>query len=710
MPVFSLELPKTEGGLPVKITNGDAKKDSMEFIDNLDTYGTYKFKGKVAAPYLKAQGLPVDTLDNPMWTHTLSDKVAKAVVEWCKAKGATMATHWFQPLGSAGVRRGQTGQVHNSMFNFGQDGVLKWSFDGGALLKGETDGSSYMNGGLRATHTAGGYTALDHSSPIFIRNDTLYIPTVFVSFYGKALDEKAPLLRSMEAVSKAGVKLLGLLGYNCKRVVPNIGLEQEFFLVPRDAYYQRTDLQLSGRTVMGMDAPRGQELCDHYMAPLNPVAMECMKEMQHECFKMGIPLNTRHREVAPNQYECAPYFGIASAQIDENLMVMELMEEIAAKHGLVCLLHEKPFKGINGSGKHNNFSLGTDAGINLFNGPQITKESGKMEVFPVLMAAVVQAVHNYADLMRMSIAAPGNDFRLGAMEAPPAIISTYLGDTLTTFLEQVKDKGTVPGMYDPPKTTIDLGIPSIAPFTVPAEDRNRTSPFPYGGHRFEFRAVGSSQNVSMVNTVLCSALAEAFNNFSAAIEKGQAPLAVAQASLKDTWRIIFNGDGYSAEWPVEAAKRGLPNTVSGTESTQALLAEKNIALFDSLGVMSKEETLARADAMHEQYAGMVEIELKCMIEMVSRQCVPACKEAGLTDSATKLTSGLADLKAALHTMEKADGSYATAQAARVARLETMEAVRETCDAAEALCPASVWPIASYKALLFLDSEPTPKAE
>lgn len=333
-----------------------------------------------------------------------------------------------------------------------------------------------------------------------------------------------------------------------------------------------------------------------------------------------------------------------------------------------------------------------------------------MEVFPVLMAAVVQAVHNYADLMRMSIAAPGNDFRLGAMEAPPAIISTYLGDTLTTFLEQVKDKGTVPGMYDPPKTTIDLGIPSIAPFTVPAEDRNRTSPFPYGGHRFEFRAVGSSQNVSMVNTVLCSALAEAFNNFSAAIEKGQAPLAVAQASLKDTWRIIFNGDGYSAEWPVEAAKRGLPNTVSGTESTQALLAEKNIALFDSLGVMSKEETLARADAMHEQYAGMVEIELKCMIEMVSRQCVPACKEAGLTDSATKLTSGLADLKAALHTMEKADGSYATAQAARVARLETMEAVRETCDAAEALCPASVWPIASYKALLFLDSEPTPKAE
>ena len=686
--------------------NGEApkKKESMNFIDNLDTYGTYKFKGKVAAPYLKAQGLPVDTLENPTWTHTLADKVAKAVVEWCKDKGATMATHWFQPLGSAGVRRGQTGQVHNAMFNFGANGELKWNFDGGDLLQGETDGSSYMNGGLRATHTAGGYTALDPSSPIFIRNDTLYIPTVFVSFYGKALDEKAPLLRSMEAVSKAGVRLLGLLGYNCKRVMPNIGLEQEFFLVPREAYYKRTDLQLSGRTVMGMDAPRGQELSDHYMAPLNPIALECMKEMQHECFKMGIPLNTRHREVAPNQYECAPYFGVASAQIDENLMVMELMEEIAAKHGLACLLNEKPFKGINGSGKHNNFSLGTDDGKNLFNGPQITKATGKEETFPVIMAAVVQAVHNYADLMRMSIASPGNDFRLGAMEAPPAIISTYLGEALTNFLEQVKDKGTAPGLYDPAKTTVNMGVPSIAPFQVPAEDRNRTSPFPYGGHRFEFRAVGSSQNVSMVNTVLCSAMAEAFNNFADAIEKGQAPLAVAQASLKETWKIIFNGNGYSAEWPVEAAKRGLPNTVSGTDATQALVAEKNLALFEKLGVMSKEETLARAEAMHDQYAGMIEIELKSMIEMVSRQCIPAVNQAGLSDHATKLSAGLAELKAALHAMESAEGPYETAKAARVARLEVMEKVREVCDAAEAATPTALWPIASYKELLFLDSE------
>lgn len=408
--------------------------------------------------------------------------------------------------------------------------------------------------------------------------------------------------------------------------------------------------------------------------------------------------------MAPNQYECAPFFGVATTQIDENLMVMELMEEIAAKHGLVCLLHEKPFMGINGSGKHNNFSLATDTGVNLFNGPQLTKKVGKPDTFPVVMSAVVQAVHNYADLMRMSIAAPGNDFRLGAMEAPPAIISTYLGDALTKFLEEVKTKAKSPGLYDPPKTTVDLGVPSVAPFTVPAEDRNRTSPFPYGGHRFEFRAVGSSQNVSMVNTVLCSAIADAFNSFSDAIEKGEEPLVVAQRSLQSSWNIIFNGNGYSEEWPKEAAARGLPNVVSGVEACQALLAEKNISLFEKLGVMTKEETLARAETMHEQYSGMVEIEVKVMAEMITRQCIPACKSAGVPASIIEgLSKGASELDAAMHTMEKAETAYETAKAARVARLETMESVRKLCDEAEKLVPPETWPIASYQSLLFLDS-------
>ncbi|KAL1495368.1 hypothetical protein AB1Y20_016737 [Prymnesium parvum] len=728
----TLSLPQTPDGIPIKVTSipsstptpqqagpsddklpppvkpmesgaSTVRPDEINFIESMEDYGTFKFKASIAAPFLIAQGLPANVLDDPSWTHKHAEQVAKAVVEWCKSKGATMATHWFQPLGSAGVRRGQTGQVHNAMFNFGANGKLDWVFDGGVLLKGETDGSSYMNGGMRATHTAGGYTALDPSSPMFIRNDTLYIPTVFVSFYGKALDEKTPLLRAMEAVSLAGTRLLKLLGHEAKWVKPMIGLEQEFFLVPREAYYKRPDLQLAGRTVMGAFPARGQELSDHYMAPLNPVALACMREMQHEAFKMGIPLNTRHREVAPNQYECAPYFGIATTQIDENLMVMELMEEIAAKHGLVCLLHEKPFKGINGSGKHNNFSLATDAGVNLFNGPQLTKKTGKAETFPVVMSAVVQAVHNYSDLMRMAIAAPGNDFRLGAMEAPPAIISTYLGEALTKFLEEVKDNAKTPGLYDPAKTTINLGVPSIAPFTVPAEDRNRTSPFPYGGHRFEFRAVGSSQNVSMVNTVLCAAIADAFNNFSDAIEKGEAPLVVAQKSLKETWKIIFNGNGYSAEWPVEAASRGLPNTVSGVEAAHSLSAEKNVKLFEKLGVMTPEETNAREEAMHDQYSGMVEIELKVMVEMINRKCIPACKAAGLPASTVgALEKGVKDLNAKLHAMEAASTPYEKARAARTARLETMEEVRKVCDAAEMLVPEEMWPIASYQSLLFLD--------
>jgi len=688
-------------GLDVKIKSLPGK-ESIDFINNLASYGTYKFKGAVAAPYLREQGLPGDILDDPNWTKLHSDKVAAAVVAWCKAKGATMATHWFQPLGSAGLRRGQTGQVHNAMFNFGKDGDLSWVFGGGELLKGETDGSSYMNGGLRCTHTAGGYTALDPSSPMFIRNDLLYIPTVFVSFYGKALDEKTPLLRSMEAVSNAGCRLLKHLGLQAGRVSPMIGLEQEFFLVPRDAYYKRPDLQLTGRTVMGADPARGQELCDHYMAPLNPIALACMKEMQHECFKMGIPLNTRHREVAPNQYECAPYFGIASAQIDENLIVMELMEEIAAKHGLACLLHEKPFKGVNGSGKHNNFSLSTDTGINLFNGPQLTKAANNSATFPVVMAAVVKAVHNYGDLMRMSINAPGNDFRLGAMEAPPAIISTYLGEALTKFLEHVKDTAQSPGMYNPAKTKIDLGVANIAPFTVPAEDRNRTSPFPYGGHSFEFRACGSAQNVSMVNTVLCSAIAEAFDDFSFKIEKGQKPLAVAQASLKETWEIIFNGNGYSSEWPVEAAKRGLPNLASGVEATEALNVKKNIDLFAKLNVMSPEETTARAEAMHDMYSGMVEMELKVMKEMIERKCLPACKQAGVSSVINGMEQGVKKIAAELHQMEEASSAYEKAKLARVARLETMEAVRKVCDEAEMLVPPEMWPIASYESLMFLD--------
>merc|ERR1719502_2147728 len=432
------------------------------------------------------------------------------------------------------------------MFNFDSDGKPAFEFKGKELLKGETDGSSYPSGGLRATHTAGGYTILDPTSPVFIRGDTVYIPTVFVSFHGDALDEKTPLLRSMAAVSKEGTRLLknlGMTGVNS--VNPNIGLEQEYFLIPRSAFYKRPDLQMTGRTVMGKFPSRGQEMCDHYMGPPNPIAMECIKEIQHECFMLGIPMRTRHREVAPNQYECAPLFGLATTQIDQNLMFMQIATEVSARHGLACLNQEKPFAGINGSGKHNNFSIGTDTGINLLNCEQVTKASGTPDVFGVIMSAIVQAVDQHGDLMRMSIASPGNDFRLGACEAPPAIVSTYLGDSLTSYLEEFKTS-KVAKEYVSTAATVDLGVPGVAPFSVPAEDRNRTSPFPYGGHRFEFRAAGSSQNVSMINTVLCTAIAESFTAFADQIAAGETPHAVAAAALEEHWKVIFNGNGYSA--------------------------------------------------------------------------------------------------------------------------------------------------------------------
>jgi len=709
----ALLAPGDTAGNPVTFINHDGASPppsapmdpAISFAANLGMYGNNKFKGKVADKYLKKQGLSAATLADVKWTKEpeTANKVAKAVVEWAKDSGATMMTHVFQPLGSGMMRLGQTGQVHNSMFNFDSDGGLSFGgFDGEKLLQGETDGSSYLNGGMRATHTAGGYTALDPTCPIFLRGDTVYVPTVFVSWHGDALDEKTPLLRAMKALDAEGKRLLKHLGYNVSGVVPNIGLEQEFFLIPREAYYKRPDLQLSGRTIMGRSPPRGQELCDHYMAPLNQVAMKCMQEIQHEGFMMGIPLNTRHREVAPNQYECAPYFGIASNQIEENLMVMQLIEEVATKHGLVGLLHEKPFMGINGSGKHNNFSLGTPDGVNLFNGPQVTAKSGKPDLFPVVMAAVVRAVDKHGDLLRMAIASPGNDFRLGACEAPPAIISTYLGDELTKYLKEFKE-GTTGKTYEPTKKTVDVGVDGVAPFKVPAEDRNRTSPFPYGGHRFEFRAAGSSQNVSMINTVLCTAIAESFAAFSAEIEAGKKPQDVAAAALGEHWKVIFNGNGYSPEWPVEAGERGVWRIDSGVESMARLTAEKNVDLFKNMNVMSPKETAARADVMYVHYSGIVEVEAKCMVDMINQHVVPSCTAAGLSDDVGSLKNEVMKLEAALIELESLESEYEKAKKARVLRLETMEATRKLCDKVEGLVPPALWTLGTYKDLLFLDS-------
>jgi len=674
------------------------------FISAADDYGSHLFSGATADEYLSKQGLPAGLLNDPSWTTTSSDKVAAAVMEWAHDKGASVFTHWFQPMGASGLRHGLTGQVQNTMFSFGDDGLVKHKFKGSELLQGETDGSSYPNGGMRATHTAGGYTVLDPTSPIFLRGDTVYIPTVFVSFYGDALDEKTPLLRSMTALSNEGTRLLKNLGYTVGGVQPNIGLEQEFFLIPRKDFYRRPDLQLAGRTVMGKNAPRGQETCDHYMAAINPVAMACLQELQHECFMMGIPLRTRHREVAPNQYEVAPLFGLATTQIDQNLWVMQILEEVAARHGLAALCEEKPFNDVNGSGKHNNFSIGTDTGVNLLNVGQITKASGNPEIFPMLMACIVRACDVHGDLMRMAIASPGNDFRLGACEAPPAIVSTYLGNDLTGYLEAALKSGEFKE-YVPKTAKVDLGIPSIAPFNVPAEDRNRTSPFPYGGHRFEFRAVGSAQNVSMVNTVLCTIFAESFGLMSDAIEAGKKPADIASGFLNDHWKVIFNGDNYSEEWPIEAGKRGVWRIDSGVEAMKTVTDPKNVALFEKLGVMSKKECDARAICNYDHYSGYVEIEAGAMVDMFKQHVIPAVKNAGDLESLLPgIEAACASVEKGLHGLHEAPDEYTKASLARVLRLETMVDARVSSDQAEAVVPAELWTLATYKELLFLDKQ------
>lgn len=671
-------------------------------LEPYEHYGKNLFKGTVADEYLKKYGESAAILDDPSWTETHADTVAKAVLDWAVDHGANTYCHWFQPLAASGVRHGLSGQVQNMMMKFdNKTGEVEFDFKGKDLVKGETDGSSYPNGGLRATHTAGGYLAIDTSSPVFLRGDTVFVPSVFVNYYGKALDEKTPLLRSNEALKNQGGRLLNALGMSTSGVTASIGLEQEIFLVDREAYYKRPDLQMTGRTVIGANAPRGQEMCDHYMAPLSSAtpALECMQEIQEECWKMGIPLKTRHREVAPNQFEFAPLFGSNTTQIDQNLMVMQIIEEVAPRHGLAALLQEKPFNEVNGSGKHNNWSMWTEEGANLLNPKQINEAAGG-NVFPIIMAALVSAIDEHGDLMRMSIASPGNDFRLGACEAPPAIVSTYLGDAVTNYLNDFKSgKG---GEYEAKTNTLDLGTSSVLPFTVPAEDRNRTSPFPYGGFRFEFRAVGSSQNVSMVNTVLNTIAAEKFGEFADKIEAGASAEDVAKEALEKHWKVIFNGDNYSDEAQTMLTESGVWRIDSGVESIKRLSDPKNIALFEKMGVLTGEECVARADINFDHYAGTVEMEALSLIQMLNRNIIPSMKAAG-TGPLAELEAAVPKLKAAVAEIHAAETSYEKASLARVLRLETMIDIREVCDAAEEICPADLWTLATYKELLFLDS-------
>jgi len=668
---------------------------------SLEGYADDMFWGAAAEPYLSRQNLKFSDLQDTTWTQNAAkaDKVAAAVLEFAIARGASSFCHLFQPLSST-YRHGQVGCVQLAMFEFDDNMKPVWSLKGKHLLQGETDGSSYPNGGMRATHRAGGYLCIDPVSPMFIRGDCLYIPAAFVSYTGLALDEKIPLHRACQALSDQGVRLFKLLGFPIKSMKVNIGLEQEFFLLPRDEFYRRPDLQFCGRTLLGKMPGRGQEGCDHYMAPIKngSTPLACIKEIQERCFRLGIPLKTRHREVAPNQYEMAPLFGDVRVQTDQNLTVMQVAEEIATKYGLAAVFIEKPFAGVNGSGKHNNWSIATDTGINIYNPEQLTSASGNPKLFPILMAATVSAIDKYGDMMRMAIACPGNDFRLGAMEAPPAVISTYLGAQLTEFLNGFSDGGS--STYAPKTTKINMGAATLPGVIAPAEDRNRTSPFPYGGHRFEFRAVGSSQNVSMVNTVLATMVAHEFADIAKKVESGQDAVTVARGMLKEHMKVVFNGNGYDPDWPCQAEKRGIFHIPSGVEAIKRLTDDKNKELFSSMNVFTPEECESRRDIMLELYTGVVEMEALTMVDMIKQHVVPSAKAAGLDVSAA--IEGAKKVSFKIDRIKESDNVVEQAEQARKLRLETMTEVREVCDKLEADCPANKWTLATYKELLFLD--------
>jgi glutamine synthetase len=667
-------------------------------------YGENMFFGAVAEKYMKNHGASAEMLNDPSWVRDIkkADIVAKALVDWALDRGATVFCHVFQPMGSGGVRHGQVAMVQLSMLEFDKQGKPFYELKGKDILQGETDGSSFPNGGMRATHTAGGYLALDPISPIFLRNDTIFLPACFVSYNGDALDEKTPLHRAVQAMSTEGKRLFKHLGLETKGMVNNIGLEQEFFLVPREEYFKRPDLQLTGRTVMGAFPARGQEMSDHYMGPPSAVtpALSAMKEIQDECFKIGIPLKTRHREVAPNQYEMCPLFGNCIVQIDQNLMVMQLVEEIAAKHGLAALLQEKPFAEINGNGKHNNWSLATLEGAQLLNPPQLLEKTGNDMAFPVVMAALVSGVDKHGDLMRLAISSPGNDFRLGAMEAPPAVMSMYLGKDMTDFLKAFSEGG--PAAYNPETKTIDFGTDAIAPIKVPAEDRNRTSPFPYGGARFEFRAVGSSQNVSLVNTVLNTIAAEGFKVISDRVDAGEKLDDVARDLLREHLRVVFNGNGYDPEWPQKATELGIWRIDSGIDAIKRFDDQKNVELFEKMGIFSAGECSARRSVLLEHYVGMVEMEAKVMIDMISQHVLRAADSINSKEK-TAVANGAKLIQKVLDDMDKSEDEVAKATLARELRLEIMVKVRESCDKVEKECPPDIWTLGTYENLLFLDT-------
>ncbi len=649
----------------------------------------------------------------------VANVVASVMKRWAMELGATHYTHWFQPL------TGITSEKHDGFVSPVGDGTAIMEFSGKELVRGEPDASSFPSGGLRATCEARGYTAWDPTSYAFVKDDVLCIPTAFVSYTGEALDKKTPLLRSMNALSGQAIRILKLFGKDVDYVSTTVGPEQEYFLVKKEDYEARQDLILTGRTLFGAPSAKGQELEEHYFGVIRPEVSEFMKELDEELWKLGVPAKTKHNEVAPCQHELAPIFDTTNVAIDHNLLTMEMMKKIAPKYGLVCLQHEKPFEGVNGSGKHNNWSLSTTE-ENLLDPGDTPMENLQFLVF---LAAVIKAVDEYADLLRTSVATPGNDHRLGANEAPPAIISIFVGEELEAVIDAIASDSPYAG---PVKMKMDLGVDVLPKFSKDTTDRNRTSPFAFTGNKFEFRMPGSAENLSDCNTILNTAVAKELKGYADELEGAEdftsAAIALVKRTIRDHRRVIFNGNGYTAEWEAEAAKRGLPNKKNTPAALPALVEPKNIALMEEFGVLTKVEMESRYEVEMEHYSKIINIEALTMLEMARKQLLPAINSymsevantaasklavseaisvrsetktlTRLSTDADAMSDAIDALQAAVDTAEAMTDESAKAVSFHDDVLPKMDALRAAADDAETICGEDYWPLPSYSKMLY----------
>ena len=691
-----------------------------------ELYGSLVFNDKVMRSKLPKDMYKALKKTIESGTHLeldVANSVAVAMKEWATENGATHYTHWFQPMTNV------TAEKHDSFISPTGDGQVIMDFSGKELVKGEPDASSFPSGGLRATFEARGYTAWDPTSPAFIKDGTLYIPTAFCSYSGEALDKKTPLLRSMQTLDKEATNLLHIIGNkDVKHVNTTVGPEQEYFLVDKELYKQRKDLVFCGRTLIGAPAPKAQEMEDHYFGALKPRVAAYMHDLDVELWKLGIPAKTKHNEVAPAQHELAPVFDTTNVAVDHNQLTMEVMKKVADKHGLVCLLHEKPFEGINGSGKHNNWSMITDTGVNILDPGKTPAENTQFLIF---LTAVIKAVDEYADVLRISVASAGNDHRLGANEAPPAVVSVFLGDELTEVLKSIENDEYFAGSR---AVQMDIGAKVLPHFVKDNTDRNRTSPFAFTGNKFEFRMLGSEASVANPNIILNTAVAECVHQFAEQLKDvpedkmEDAIHELIKKTIIDHKRVIFNGNGYTDEWIEEATKRGLFNLKSTPDALPQWIADKNIELFTKYHIFTKEEIESRYEIWLESYSKILNIESNTMVEMVQKDFLPSvfayidkvaatavAKKSVVSDVSTasegklikelsqladEISTGLETLKADTAKALATEDPLANAKAYQTVVLSDMDELRKSVDAAETLIPDALLPYPTYDKLLF----------